>query len=419
LLVGDLVQAIREAVTDQCGVLATPSLVSVVPYQDANGTWAPGTYFAVLTVRTPWGETNISNEITFTITAPNNAVHVNYGLLGSAIAFGGSLQDTRFFVGSAAGAEVVVFVGPVSNPFNVIANPVAQTVLPTRNTAYLPDTDGDAINAASLFRWMNDALKLASQVCGGLLDYGGLSTVSGVPQYITPGQWSKISTLWYDGYPLAMDDSGNYFRRNTITASILASVATSMFTDRMMLEVWPQPSRTAAQTTLAVAMAATDTQATLNSVAGFLLTDGFVNINGELMSYNGIQGNILKNLLRGLGGSSPSAQVINAPVNELNVFWQGWRKYAPNFQPGDSLKTVPAPIGWETQLFKYGLGRAKLAEQGVGDFTKLEQDFVKSMNDWFKSNKVTTGPRQIGEQSDGLQTLPSFGGGWVLPVLFL
>lgn len=417
MLVGDLVQGIRESITDQAQTLPAPSILSVTPVV-GDGSVGVGIFSIVVTFTTPWGETDPSTEQTGTLVAPNNTLQIVATLAGFQRGYP-IITGTNIYLGGAAGTESLKYSFPGQGPGSVITissagNPSYQ-LPPSRNSAYLPDSDGDKINAATLFRFINDGLKLASAVCGGLLDYSGISTVSGVPGYIAPGQWKKISSLWYDGYPLGMDDAGNYFRRNTITASILASVATSLFTDRMMLEIWPQPSRTAAQTTLASPLGATDTQAVLNSAAGFILTNGFVKIGNEIMSYAGIQGTILKNLIRGLSGTVAALVASGGPVNELNMFWQGWRAYAPTFQPGDSLLTVPAPVGWETQLFKYGLGRAKLAEQGVGDFTKLEEDFMKNMRDWFNSNSVSTGPRQIGEQSDGLQVLENLGGGWVIP----
>src|SRR5947209_4786209 len=65
------------------------------------------------------------------------------------------------------------------------------------------------------------------------------------------------------------------------------------------------------------------------------------------------------------------------------------------------------------------LGRAKLAEQGVQEFSALENDFKKDLGDWYRTNKVSTGPRQVGEQSLGLETYGGgLGGGWILPALF-
>ena len=417
MLVGDLIQDIREAITDQPQVLPTPvaQLVAGV-VASAASTLPAGTYFLNYTFRTPWGETLQGTE-----SAAVGPVGGGQGIqvtTPGVLPPGASVIRVYFtLAGGAAGSEQQ-FVESAVLPFTISA-PGAAGVPPGRNSAYLPDLDGDAINAASLFRWINRSLELASQVCGGLLDYSGIGSISGQPQYIIPGEWKRISACWYDGYPLDMDDSQNYFRRNAITASVLSSVALSLFTDRMMFEVWPQPARTAAVTTLAAPLALTDTQAVLTSAVGFLLTNGLVQFGAETCSYSGVVGNTLKNLVRGLSGTTVALAAAGTVVNELNLFWQGWRMYSPVFKPGDSLVSLPLPVGWGSLLFKYGLGRAKLAEQNVGDYSKLEDDFIKKLSEWYRTNKVVVGPKQVyggWESADSLETWGSgTGGGFVIP----
>jgi hypothetical protein len=416
MLLGDLISDVREAITDNPQTLPTPTAaITAAVVASAASTLPTGTYFANYTFRTPWGETLPGGESGALVVGAAQGIQV------TAPAIPPSASVIRVYLtlaGGATGSEQQ-FVESATLPFTISAPPTANGVVPTRNSAYLPDTDGDAINAASLFRWINRGLELASQVCGGLLDYSGVGSTSGQPQYIVPGEWKRVSSVWYDGYPLSMDDAGMYFRRNAITASVLSSIALSLFTDRMMFEVWPQPARTAAVTTLAAPLALTDTQAVLTSATGFLLTNGFVQIGSEFMSYSGITGNTLKNLIRGLSGTVVAAVAAGTAVNELNLFWQGWRMYAPTFQPGDSIKVLPIPLGWGSLLFKYGLGRAKLAEQNVGDYAKLEDDFIKKLSEWYRTNRLVVGPKQVSggwAGQSGLETWgQGLGGGWVIP----
>jgi hypothetical protein len=417
MLLGDLVIDCREAITDLPQTLPTPTAQLVAGVVAAVGSTLPaGSYFLNYTFRTPWGETLPGAE-----SAAVGPVGANQGIqvtVPAALPPSASVIRVYFtLAGGVAGSEQQ-FVESAVLPFTISA-PGAAGVPPGRNSAYLPDMDGDAINASSLFRWINRGLELASQVCGGLLDYSGIGSISGQPQYIIPGEWKRISSCWYDGYPLSMDDAGIYFRRNAITASVLSSVALSLFTDRMMFEVWPQPARTAATTTLAAPLALTDTQAVLTSAANFLLTNGFAQIGTEIVSYSGIAGNTLLNLVRGLSGTAVAVAAGGVAVNELNLFWQGWRMYAPTFQPGNSLSVLPIPVGWGSLLFKYGLGRAKLAEQNVGDYSKLEDDFIKKLSDWYRTNKVVVGPKQVtggwAPENQLETTGGGEGGGWVIP----
>jgi hypothetical protein len=190
----------------------------------------------------------------------------------------------------------------------------------------------------------------------------------------------------------------------------------SILDNRVALEVWPQPARTAASTTLATAISPTATSLTAASLSGFLLTNGMVQVDNEIMSYAGMPGgNQLTNLIRGLGGSTPAAHAASAPVAELNLFFHGWRKYFPVYQPGQASLTIPIPVDWDPFLILYGLSRAKLAEQNLGEWQTLDKAFTDELAQWSRTNRIVVGPRQVGDSSAQLEVIPTLGGGWVVP----
>jgi hypothetical protein len=225
MLVGDLIQSCREAITDQPQVVSPPFFVTN-PNAVAGGVLAPNTYFVTVTALNQWGETIGSTEQNVVIASPNNTISMG-------VFFQPGTTGARVYVSSASGfyAGYLSFAAS-SGAFTFTVSDIS-ALIPgspaTRNSAYLPDTDGPSVNAASMFRWMNDALKVGSQVCGGLLDYCGISSITGQPQYFVPGLWKKLASVWYDGYPLVMDDNGNFFRRNAITASVLSGISLSTF----------------------------------------------------------------------------------------------------------------------------------------------------------------------------------------------
>ena len=406
MLVGDVIQAIREATTDQPQTIVPPVLSSIAAATVAGGTVPLGAWYAVIAVVNQWGQTIASAEKTVTLTGGQNAIQLNY-----ALPVGGEFINAYF--GSSAGSESFYVQLPYTAATQTVSSFAAAVAAapPGRNTAYNPDTDGDSFSAGTVFRWLNDALSIATQICGGLIDYCGVSTTMGNPMYVVPGKWYSIPTVWYDGYPLAPDKAGNIFRRNSITASVLSQVTTTLLTDRMMLEVWPQCARTAAATTLSGAMSATATSASLVNGSGFLLTNGMMKVDNEIMAYNGQ----FTNLIRGLGGTVAAAHAIAAPVSELNLFWNGWRTYQTQFTPGQSQNTALVPDEWKTMIPIYGLARVKLAEQDMSGYAALKRDFSDTLTAWFKANRVTTGPKQIGDVSNNLEVLPSLGGGWIVP----
>jgi hypothetical protein len=405
MLVGDVIQAIREAITDQPGTLPVPP-GTISSNADTGVTLTPGTYYARLTQWNSWGETLPTAE------SGSISVDATHDILISSPILPGATKIRVYLTlaNGSAGTECQ-FVESTVSPFVIKANPTNAGTPPTRNTAYNPDMDGDSFSAGTLFRWLSDALNLASHICGGLIDYSGVSSATGQPMYVVVGKWTKIADVWYDGYPLAPDKAGNIFRRNSITASVLSQVTTTLLTDRMMIEVWPQPSRSAASTTLSAPMGLTDTTASLVNGGGFLLTNGMMQVDNEIMAYNGQ----FKNIIRGLGGTLAVAHNSGAPVNELNCFFHGWRNYTAVFQPGSSQSSILVPEEWKTSLPIYGMARVKLAEQNVQEYSALKKDFEATLIAYAKTNKVSTGPRQIGDVTGGLEVLPNIAGGWVIP----
>lgn len=412
MLVGDIILAIREGVTDMPPALATPTITSATGTSAVGGTITPGTYYFVLTVLNQWGESLPSAEVSVVVGGGQNAITFN-------ISGGVGITSLRLYSSGSPGVELGAITPPAAASFTVLSlAPTINAPPPTHASGYFPDADGDSFSASSVFVWLNDALILASQICGGLIDYSGVTTAVGQPMYVVTGEWKTIPDVWYDGYPLAPDRAGNFFRRNAITASVLSMVATTLLTDRMMIEVWPQPARTAASSTLFAGLTPTSTVAAPTSLTGFLLTNGMIQIDQEIIAYNGMSGGAFQNLIRGLGGTTAASHVPGAPVTELNLFFRGWRKYNPTFIPGQSALSIPIPPEWKPMLPIYGLARTKLAEQNIQEYNELKKDFEGSLTAWMKTTKITTGPRQIGDPSNNLEVIPSLGGGWVVPGLF-
>ncbi len=232
--------------------------------------------------------------------------------------------------------------------------------------------------------------------------------------YTMPGEWIEITSIWYDGYWMTGGDRGYFYRRNNITSSILSSATVSVLNNQMILEVYPQPSRTAFSTTLAAPMTPTDTVATLVSTAGILLPMGFVNIGGEICQYGLKVGNQLSGLIRGLGGSAAAAHIAGTTALELNIFWNGKRQIDPNYKPGQSSSVLPIPNGWGVLLAQYISGRAKNIEHDGQYWQELQKSIQQSVQDWAKMNKGVMRRRQIGPPASPGVLYPDQAGGIII-----
>lgn len=394
----------RQVVPDMPQVL--PPTVSVVSVTAAIGSTLPaGTYAVVVTQRNAYGETT-GVETTGLIVGVNQGIQVSSPLQPSAT----TIRAYLTLPGGLAGSEQQYIESTVS-PFIISTPPPNAGVPPLLNKAFLPDTDGGLISATAMFGWLNDGLKMISRIAGGLLDYCGVSSVINQPLYTMPGEWIEITSVWYDGYWMLGGDRGYFYRRNTVTSSILSSAQVSVLNNVSVLEVYPQPARTAASTTLAAPMAATDTVANLTSAGGFLLPFGFFQVDNEIMGYAVINGNQLTGVLRGLGGSAAVAHLITAPVQELNLFWNGKRQLDPSYAPGQSASILPIPSGWDVLLSQYISGRAKNIEHDGQYWKQLEDAMKGSIKDWGRYNKGVVRRRQVGPPSQPGIYYPTQGGG--------
>jgi hypothetical protein len=407
-LVGTAIITARQAVPDMPQTLPQATASAVV-VSAPGSTLPPGIYACVVSQRNAWGETLPSSEVVNLNVAPNEGIQITSALQPSAIVVRAYLT----LPGGIAGSEQQ-FIESSSSPF-VISTPLTNAgVPPTLNKAWLPDTDGNFISTTAMYEWLNDGLKIISNEAGGLLDYCGVQSVSGQPMYLLPNTWREMTSVWYDGYLMLGGDRGQFFRRNSVTSAVLSSVQISIANNQMVLEVYPQPARTATTTSLASSMLSTDTVANLTSASGFLLPFGFVEIDSEFMSYGGINGNQLTGLIRGLGGSAATTHNSGAPALELNIFWSGKRDMQPAYVPGNSQSTLPVPPGWEVLLFHYMAGRAKIIEHDYQILQSFMQEMRNSIKEWARTNKGIVQRRQIGDLSGPLVYGPTPAGGLII-----
>ena len=406
--IGYVVINARQVVPDMPQVLP-PTVATAVEVAAIGSTLPAGTYNAVVTQLNPYGETIAASETTGIVVGVDQGIQITSALQPSAT----KIRAYLTLPGGAAATEQQFIESPTS-PFT-ISTPLPNAGTPPQlNRAFLPDTDGALISATAMFGWLNDGLRIISRLAGGLLDYSGVQSVINQPLYVLQQTWIEITSLWYDGWWFKGGDRGQFFRRNTLTSSILSQASVSVYNNQMVLEVYPQPSRTSASTTLAAPMAATDTTATLTSTAGFVLPFGFVQFDNEICAYGSISGNTLTGLIRGLGGNPAVAHIATAPTIEINLFWSGKRQIDPSYVPGNSASILPIPNGWGVLLAQYMSGRAKNIEHDAQYSKQLEDDLKTSIKEWARTEKGVVRRRQVGGSSQPYAYYSDMAGGLIV-----
>ena len=423
--VGELIMSRRESAPDlpiqTYPAPRTPTIIFTGT--SPLGGFESGDFFCQSTLVFPWGESLPSLEASFTIAPGQDMVNVVLqGAQAGMIGF-------RLYLGTASGGEYssvfLPFVPSPGFPVNGIQSdvygyPVQYGSPPTRSTAYVPDSDGRMLAASRVFGWLNDGLGLAGQITGGLPNFSGVPTVAGQPFYTLQGNWKKIDGAWYNGYPVFFGRRTDVFRKNNVTG-ISAAICVDMYNDRVIIELWPQPSADAGFATLTNLMGPTDSSAALTPLAGFSFQTGFGFVrlgprfpstnreDVEIVSVQSYNLNTLNGMTRGWGGTRPRLWPAGTHVGELNACISGLIIPEP-YAPGDSATTLYLPPGWSSGLHKYMLSRFREAERRRQEAKSLLDEFTATMQN-LRTTRQYAGPIQIQASTGrGSEVYPGLGG---------
>lgn len=418
---GDVIMGLREAAVDvPTGVLAVPGAEVTAAQLVTACTLPPATYFVKLAYRTPWGETTPGAESAGIVVDAAHGIRVS-GTLPLGV------SEIVAYIGTTSGVENFAFTS-TTLPLDITSSTPGYSDIPSvRNTAYLPDSDGKAISAFAVYRWINDGLEDGAAKCGGgLPDVSGVPSIAGQGIYTLTGNWWRADKAWYDGYPMSISGTDTIFRKNKVTGNYAMSFVVSHVDERVIIEAWPQPSRTSGVMTITPAITAA-TIGTITSAAGatsYVLPFGLALLgpdafgNTEVVYYSSVIGGTSITLaVRGLGGTVARAWAASTPITELNIFFHGMR-IPPKYKIGSAAATLNVPPGWKSALDHYLLHRFKTVERdykGAAEQYKMFESVIQSS----PLNKPVGGPRQIQiGGARGIETYPglgSFFGGVIVP----
>lgn len=419
--IGDLIMGLREAAVDvPQGTLSAPGAEITIAQLAAANTLPSGTYVAKAAYRTSWGETLPGTEVTGIVVDGTHGIQVT-GTLPLGV------TELVLYIGTSSGNENFAFTS-TTLPLQITSSTGGYPATPrTRNTAFMPDSDGKALSAQAVYRWINDGLEDGAAICGGgLPDVSGVASVASQGMYVATGNWWKADQAWYDGYPMAIGGTTQVFRKNIVTGNYAMAFVVSHVDERVIIEAWPQPSRTSGVVTLTPAITSTQTGvlATAAGATAFVLPFGLARLgpdsagNVEIVYYSAITGATSMNIaVRGLGGTVAQAWAAGTTIKELNIFFHGLR-IPPRYKIGQSAQTLNTPPGWKSALDHYLLHRFKTAERDLQG-AKMEYEQFRAIIQASPMNKPVGGPRQIQVGgARGIETYPglgSFFGGVIVP----
>jgi hypothetical protein len=421
-LVGDALMALREQAADPPSALPAPTSVAV-----AGSGGGSLTFWIVVTQLTPWGESQASLEVTISSQAVGSIITVtgNCSFAATAIrvyfSLSGAGQEDRYYEYDIPDGGI----GAFSIPFTLSTPGITQGFAPTRSSAWLPDTDGTALSAAALYRWINEGLDYISGLTDGIRDVTGIPSTAGQAQYQPISNWRKITAGFFDGWSITFGSKSDVFRRSNVVG-ISGTAVMNQDSVVQQIELYPQSSRTSGNGTLngnlsASALAIPYTPGSSGWVLGFglALLGPYPSdpSQSELVYYSGNASNSLSPVTRGMGGTTAKAWPSGTPVSEANIYLSGLR-YPLHYSRGQSTNQLNLPPAWIDALKDYLSSRFKGAEQDVeGQQALLKQ--VEAKCNSIKGNREVMSPRRV--QAGGVtgpETVEGLGGyfgGVILP----
>jgi hypothetical protein len=259
---------------------------------------------------------------------------------------------------------------------------------------------------------MNEGMKLAGQISGGIRDVTGFPTTSGQAQYQLINLWTKIDNNFFDGYPFPSGGKSEVFRHSSVTG--LTGVGTcNLSADRQVVELWPQPNRTPGTATLSAPASATALSLSITGQSGWVLPFGLLMLGTypptalvgagscELVYYSSLATTTITQLTRGLGGTQPQSWPTSTPIREVNCYLTGLR-FPQVYAKGQSAFTFTCPPGWEDTIITYMTSRFKRFEQDIQGSDSDYKRFL-AMCENIKNSRQPMGPRRI--------QAPIYGGG--------
>ncbi len=397
-LVGDALMSLREQSADPPSALPAPAGVSA-----AGSVAGLQTIYLVATQLTPWGESPASAEFVLTLQAVGTTITVTGSCSFAAT------QIRVYFTLGGAGGEDRYFpytipaggIGTFSIVFNLSSAGIAQGFPPSRSSAWLPDTDGTALSAAALYRWINEGLDVITAITEGIRDVTGIPSTAGQAQYQVVSNWRSLTSGFFDGWPITMGSKSDIFRRSNVTG-ISGTTVLNQDSVVQQIELYPQSSRTSGNGVLngALSAAATSIPYTPGS-SGWVLGFGLALIGSypvdpsacELVYYSGNASNSLTPVTRGMGGTIAQAWPSGTSVMEANIYFSGIR-YPLHYQRGQSGNQLQLPPSWIDALKDYLSSRFRGAEQD----TEAQQALLKQMEQKcqaIKGNRQVMNPRQV------------------------
>ena len=288
----------------------------------------------------------------------------------------------------------------IDNVRDLVPDPVYSAGTPQ------PDADGGLFRAQTLYRWLDDGIRLMTAATGyTVLDWTAMQAVANRAQYVVDPAFMLIDEAYANLIRARVVNQRTldnvYPSRGTEPQA--TTVAVWKMTSQMTTSWWPVPSASDPTTTTNGALSASDTSITVASSAGFLAY-GFALIESELVQYQSITGNTLNDVTRGAGGTTAATHASGVAATSCGLWVRGSRSPA---QVTSSTSVVEVPLLWNPLLNTYLLAQCRMSENEFQEGARLMQEFEKATQSiaatFAGREPIAESAAQVGRKDLGVQ----------------
>lgn len=240
----------------------------------------------------------------------------------------------------------------------------------------LPDTNGGLFRASTLYRWIDEAVRILSRLSGSVIeDWTAIPQTAAQPWYAVDPKFIDVKSGFSNQFPI---DLTSFVEEAFIWPSTSRAAGQSLWggyrkrSDHLEVALWPVPEATDPTTTLSANLAASGVDPIGLAATTDFLSFGYVQIDQEIIQYQTLAATSIATISRGVCGTTQAAHNAGAGVRHLGLWLKG------NRAPGTvcaASSVVELPVDLTPVLTMYVMAKAARSQQEFGEAKSLMESF--------------------------------------------
>ncbi len=257
---------------------------------------------------------------------------------------------------------------PASDVVNSVRDLIPDAVYNSAGTP-LSTTDGGIFRAQTLYRWINDAVKVLAEKVGWVVkDWTAVAVVANQPNYSLNGAWHQLDEWVQNSYRLILAPEGMTLWPKAVVSGQPQFYTQHRQTDHMEVGLYPVPNTADPTSTLTPSplSASTTTGFAVANTASFL-PYGYVGIESEILFYGqlatpptGVTATGIMVLQRGQCGTTAAAHSTGVTVAHLGAWFKGSRM---PIEVTTGTSVIELPSGFIFAIQEYLMAKCSYAQE--------------------------------------------------------